>query len=507
MSDLTNLIKVAMLGTEREATQLDDSNSPLGQLLNRLDDSSPEHHFLSQASAITLHEQAGKLPKQLTKPNTFSQKSTEELLPCSPAINRRLGAMIEGQHQNLLPELLTALAKAGQRVPEEHLPNLLARGAKSATLRPTILPVLGESGRWLASQNPAWGYAAPKLGDWDGMKAQWDKATPVQKQTLLRQMRHLDPEQGRQLLESTWKTEPPPNRLNLMKSLDVGLSMADEPFLEIALDDRTSTVRRKAADLLAQLPQSRLCQRMIQHTATLLRWAPRNPIKLHVKFPSLISPTMIRDGVLPRPKGNLSRIRAAQMLEMLGAVPLDHWTNKWQVPPERIIAATRTSQWPRTLIRSFSLAAERQNQQSWAKALIETDRYSVYTVKLVKLLEITEFQAMLQHLSNPKRPLKDSPFLNVLRKWPHPWNDDIARIWIDHITAYLKKHPDEDAAQPTLRTNIKVFARLCPTHFIDEIVETHLPLTKDRSYWQLFIQDFIAILKVRQAMLAELTGD
>ena len=50
-----------------------------------------------------------------------------------------------------------------------------------------------------------------------------------------------------------------------------GLSLADEPLLEAALDDRAAEVRSWAAYLLARLPGSALGQRMAERALGCLR--------------------------------------------------------------------------------------------------------------------------------------------------------------------------------------------------------------------------------------------
>lgn len=67
--------------------------------------------------------------------------------------------MLDKRYQNLLSEYLSALAQAQRRVSTEYLANLLDCGAKTPSFRLFILPVIGETGRWLAAQNPVWHYA------------------------------------------------------------------------------------------------------------------------------------------------------------------------------------------------------------------------------------------------------------------------------------------------------------------------------------------------------------
>ena len=173
------------------------------------------------------------------------------------------------------------------------LPNFLERGVKSPLLRPFILPVLGELGRWLAAQNPAWAYASLEVNDWHRLNMLWKSDIKIDRHALLRQLRHTNPEIGRQLLESTWKSESPSSRTSLIKLMEVGLTFSDEPFLESVLDDRHLPVRRKAAEFLACLPESRLCQRMKVNTKSVLRWQPDAAHQIDVSFP-IISDQLVK---------------------------------------------------------------------------------------------------------------------------------------------------------------------------------------------------------------------
>jgi len=371
-----------------------------------------------------------------------------------------------------------------------------------------LLPVIGKTGRWLAGQNPAWAYAAPEVDTWPGIREQWRTNNPVRRQMLLRQLRHTHPKLGRQLLESIWKAENPATRASLIKLLETGLSMADEPFLEMALDDRNNTVRHKAAELLTFLPESRLCRRMIDNTKGTLRWTPRLAHGITVFFPATIPPILVRDGVLPRPTGDVSRIRSAQLTEMVRAIPLDHWTTTWQATPEAIVQAVQTSRWPRTLSKALTTAAERQQNVAWARALLAADEYGVNTQRLVSLLPAAEFEQVLAQLNTRVQRLKESQFMTVLRRWPHPWSEATGQQWINFMAKHVTQE-DVEANNPetAFRAPFKQFARLCPPTLADTAARAWLALATSESKWRLLLQDFVAILKFREAMLAELFTD
>ncbi|MFN9856892.1 MAG: DUF5691 domain-containing protein, partial [Pseudanabaena sp.] len=120
-------------------------------------------------------------------------------------------------------------------------------------------------GQWLAVQNPEWNYVATED------ESVWETGSNAARLMWLTKLRLQEPNQARQLLESTWKQESASDRAAFLKVLGNGLSMADEPFLEALLDDRSKEVRRVTVDLLTCLPESRFCQRAITRVQDLVK--------------------------------------------------------------------------------------------------------------------------------------------------------------------------------------------------------------------------------------------
>lgn len=73
------------------------------------------------------------------------------------------------------------------------------------------------------------------------------------------------------MLESSWPSEAPDDRIAFVAELEHGLAPTDEPFLEKALEDRRKEVRQRALDLLLRLSESALIKRMWQRVAPLIR--------------------------------------------------------------------------------------------------------------------------------------------------------------------------------------------------------------------------------------------
>ena len=163
-------------------------------------------------------------------------------------------------------EWLTLLTEAKKVVSPKYLPELLTLGKKQNHLHKDILAVLGKRGIWLAAQNPEWNYA---VGDTDKI---WKNGSLEARIKLLKELRQSQPEKARSQLQNIWSQERAPERASLLEVLEVGLSVDDEPFLEVALVDKSKQVRDVATRSLAQIPESKLVQRMIERVRPLLNF-------------------------------------------------------------------------------------------------------------------------------------------------------------------------------------------------------------------------------------------
>lgn len=507
MNRWLELTRVALLGTQRAPLPDLADESSLGQLLGAMDMSQPEQTLLQTAGTLDLYEQVGRQPQQFTPSDL---KPAPAHRPCPPEVARRLTMMLDGQDRDLLHEYLAVMANANLAIPAVLLPDLLQRGWKTALLRPFLLPVLGGNGRWLAAQNPNWTYAAPESESWDGLMKQWRDGSKTDRHALLRQLRHFRPDLGRALVASSWKSEATPNRISFIRLLETGLSMADEPFLEAALDDWEAQVRRKATELLACLPQSRLCQRMAANSEPILGYYPRRAYQIVPTIPIPINDELVRDGVQQLPSnlsGNaLARARSRQLTQIIGAIPLDHWTEIWQITPEAVVQAVQKSRWPRTFIQALAVAVQRQRHVAWAMALANHADFNTSAQKIVPVLTPEAVQTLAKRfcteLTDDMPPLhKDSPLLKLLRFWPHNWDAEMAALWTDLLVQQIAA---DETPTPFLRTAVKQLARSCPPESVDEMVTAVATLSDDHPGWKTVLNEMVRILCFRRDMYKEM---
>src|SRR5690606_21253680 len=113
-----------------------------------------------------------------------------------------------------------------------------------------ILPTLGKRGVWLAQFNNRWAFALGISFDYQNDEA-FRLGAPKERTEFIQKMRAVEAQKALLLLESVWENEDYQSRADFLKTLLVGLSDADLPFIEAALEDKRKEVRSEAATLLA----------------------------------------------------------------------------------------------------------------------------------------------------------------------------------------------------------------------------------------------------------------
>ncbi len=504
MSAWMEMERVVLLGTRRESVQLPEIAPALDQLLSTLQNEEAEHALLSAAGTLDLYEQIGRALARL-KPESDPALPRERLLPCPPEAASLLAQMLDSSLRLLLPEFLNELQKAGMRLPEVLLPNMLALGIQRSKSRSLILPVLGRRGRWLAALNPAWQYAALNPASWSSIRAAWDETAVGHRSSLVAQLRVVDPAQGRALVESTWRGENDQRRLPLIKQLAIGLSMADEPLLEVALDDRSRMVRRNAAELLAHLLGSRLCQRMISYVPRYLAWTPQETRKITVSLPD-VSAAMRRDGIVGSNSKVAARVRSQEIIQLVGAVPLTHWEEAWQADPRSVVQAIPSTSWPRTLTAALSTAAQRQKNAVWARALIDEFEITPLTGKLIPVLAAGDVYRLttraLGELDSAELP-RNGTLVTIMRRWPGVWDAALGEQLVRAFSGHFQLTRDAKNANNTVREVFMKLARTADPALLS-FAAGCLGDLEALGCWRSTAVEFLHILRFRRDMLAAL---
>lgn len=287
----------------------------------------------------------------------------------------RLARMLAGDHRELVPEWFSLAARAGRVLPPHWLPVVLDELTPHE--RDVAAPALGPRAEWLAKRNPAWSAVAPTSAL---PLDRWNNGTLPERRAALAILSEQDPAGARILLERSWQTEPPEARAAFLQTLldAPGLSEADEPFLESALDDKRKDVRLAAVECLCRLPNSAHAKRNLarleplvtlteQGSGLLSRLRKR---RLEITLPEALDKATIRDGINVKPPAQ-QKIgeRAYWLMQMIALAPPSHWCERFASDVETLIAAALSTDYAVDLLLAFSNAAIRHRDIAWISAL------------------------------------------------------------------------------------------------------------------------------------------
>ncbi len=156
MSELTKWVGAALVGTGQQSPNVPEDDSALTAVIQQLDWAQPEQALLGAVGAATLHQQIGQRPHLVNSPPL--PVCEPDKLPCCGTRTAHSLSIALNDQTDLLPEILALIASHGQRVPPQYLPKLLTIGQRRLHLHAPISRILGERGRWLATQNLMWEY-------------------------------------------------------------------------------------------------------------------------------------------------------------------------------------------------------------------------------------------------------------------------------------------------------------------------------------------------------------
>ncbi|MGC9505127.1 DUF5691 domain-containing protein, partial [Baaleninema sp.] len=496
-----DLVKAALLGTRRQSPQLPPQSPRLENLLDRADE---ERQIYRGAAIEALRRRAGQRFEKVE--GEAIDPAPEERLRYSPAAGRLLRQILDrSDGSELLPQWVGCATEAGVCVPPEQLPALLDLAVSRRHLRSAILGVIGARGRWLAAQNPDWEEMAGTSPTED-IHRQWRLGTSATRLVLLQRLRETQPEKAREFVESTWQQDKAFDRSEFLKTFAVGLSDADEPFLETALDDKSKQVRAVAADLLARLPHSGLCRRVTERVEKMLSLSKRGKsVKLRVTLPTALDAAAKRDGINSKKPTKIGE-KAWWFLQQLAMVPPTRWTTS--ATPNTLVKAALESEWAGVLLEGWAVATTRHPDADWAEALLEVvDEIPEKSIDrcdrdraLADCLSLERLETFVSnHLAaHPEPLLKSHPSLALLKTCRHPWRDDFTRQVIDRFCGEIQTAKDN--YNWSVRSTFQSFAYFISPHLFDEISQKLKAVTPPGSYWEQTVDDVLDILKIRQEL-------
>lgn len=304
--------------------------------------------------------------------------------PDDAALQALMQSVMEQGPQDMLALSFAELDQAGLRLPHGLLVQALNHGRQSTELREWLLPVLGERGRWLASLNPQWSYAAG-VQETANIELIWQEGSITQRVGVLETERESDPAQARTRLEASLKELNAKERAPMVQALQVGLSLDDEPLLEKLLTDRSKEVRENAAKLLTQLPASAHSQRIAAWLQAMLSQDAKG--EWQIEPPEEGNKDWERDGVTLQPPSYVKGQRGWWLQQLVELAPIAFWHQSLDKSPEQLWEWSRRSDWKTALRQGWLAALGSQHDLRWLPLLQSMESDSRAQALLPPLLD------------------------------------------------------------------------------------------------------------------------
>jgi hypothetical protein len=498
------LLTAAYLGTDRHPPHLPAGDDSLSELTARLDGSHPDHLLLQAAALCHHYRQLGKLPEKPAVAVTVPCEADEQAR-CSIVAATRLGTLLAGDYKDLIPEWLALAAARQKRVPEELLPELLNWGEGHPEQIDLLLAVIGRRGRWLAQQG-AWpekvapavaaGSVAP-----EAIEEAWLTGQKKFRLRLLGRLRSSDPARSLTLLAFTWSQESAEERTAFLEAFTSGLSMADEPFLEGALDDRSKEVRKTAAHLLAGLPESRLVKRQVERAGKFIKLVPGGflrKIQFEISLPAACDKEMQRDGVEMKHPVKSFGEKAQWMFQILAAIPPARWCKLWGKNPTELLEAAENGEWKELLHESWMAALMLHPDRDWIKAIL--DFYPNGAVLTGLALE--EQQNILGAVVQAH--FKEG--ISILEGYQRPWGKALTRLVLPHLRGFYLPLQNDYGRLARLRVAFRNFGYYMDPGVTAEISARLINKMASEPDWEKEVGKLLQILDFRSQMMEELNS-
>jgi hypothetical protein len=520
------LVAVALLGTDRQKALPAIAEKSVKTLLVQVDASDAEHWLLSAAGTLAAYQQAGQNAEKRTERLIESAEAEAPTLE-EPAFLPFLRMIFTQDFQPALPEFLSLLHQSGQCIPPEYLPQLLDWGHFHPEVRSHLRPVIGSRGEWLARLNPKWRYAqaTPQSSNPEEWKELWETSDRTVRINLLREWRSQNPEAARELVATTWKQDSAKDRAAFLECFAVGLTLADEGFLEKGLGDRSKEVRAVAVDILSRQPESRFGQQMALLVKKYVQIVDvKGKLQINITLPDPKDPQwqqagldayrafqdMISGGLIIQAMFTKQGDRASLLMQIMALAPLSVWEN--DNSPEAILKASTQHEWENMLIHSWLLAAHRQQNDAWSWALLNWSSQN-FTKKgqwqlpwqtlgqLLSQFSQQEQEVWLRSWLSPKVWAGEQ--LELLSCLPYPWSLSLSQRILETAQQFLST--SQSQSQKTKHSAIRSIFPLNSMAFglhpdvlsqasddSPEAIYSHLLIPELERMWQ--------ILKFRQQM-------
>ncbi|GGB99002.1 DUF5691 domain-containing protein [Dyadobacter sediminis] len=254
----SEILKAALLGTDKYMPQPSPSLQETGQKI-ALQHPDKEDHFLKLAITTLLYEEAGRNP--LYVENTLPECPVETLPLISKKLHGNIMAALISKEEVLFQYFMNDVNKSNSVLTPELVPLILNKALEHKKSAFPLVKACGETGKWLCQLNESWRILLENREE----ENIWETGNFESRKAFLKNVRNTDPQRAIELLEQAISAENAANRLALIELLDQNLSIADEPFLQSLLKDKSQKIKEAAIRLLQKMQGSAVNKRYLEY--------------------------------------------------------------------------------------------------------------------------------------------------------------------------------------------------------------------------------------------------
>ena len=234
--------------------------------------------------------------------------------------------------------------------------------------------------------------------------------------------------------------------------------------------------------------------------------------RLQILFPRTFSPAMIRDGIPQEaPRKNLNHLHTQQLTHLVSTVPLEHWTSQWPASITDIIDSISHCKWPRTMLNGLTIAAVKQQNQTWIKALLVKKSFSS---TVARLLRVIEHETLQNYILENKEMFeikesglaRDQPMYAVLQFHREPWNEALSIFWLEQFATYIVQTKARKSIDMQIKAMLSRLLGNTPVTLLDFATETLTAVAAENPHWRAPIEQMLKAMRFRQTMLADIYG-
>lgn len=262
----------------------------------------------------------------------------------------------------------------GFRIADASVPTTLEWWSRQPQRSEAVFAACGKMGEWLAELNTSWRKPVASAAIPANAEEIWQTGKSGERAALLTTIRRLDAARGLALVQSTWATDGADERSKFLTAMLEGRSMADEPFIEAALDDKSKNVRAQATQFLGLLRGSRLRARMNERARSIIKVEKKGLLKRGVKIvlepPKEFDKSWERDGIAEDAASGKGK-RAWWMRQILEHTDLAVWNEISGLDAGGVIAALEGDDFAEDALAAMVVAATAAGDPGWCAALVD----------------------------------------------------------------------------------------------------------------------------------------